>query len=211
MVPSIRTNALLPHELSEICGRRGARLIHFSTDCIFSGQRGNYGEDDVADAMDIYGRTKFLGEVTSPNAITLRTSIIGRELIHSQSLLEWFLAQNHRRIFGYRRALYSGVTTNRLADVVGDLIEKEPHLNGLYQVTGQTVSKFELLTLLREAYQLDVEILPDDQFVCDRSMRGDKFRAATGYLSPPWPELAAELASDETPYHEWRTVHNETL
>jgi dTDP-4-dehydrorhamnose reductase len=210
-VPSILTNALLPHQLSEICGRWDARLIHFSTDCVFSGKRGNYREDDIADAADFYGRTKSLGEVTNCNALTLRTSIIGRELVHFQSLLEWFLSQNRQRVCGYRRALFSGVTANQLADRVGDLIEEHPNLCGLYQVASQTISKFDLLCLLREAYELDIEILPDDDLFCDRSLRGDKFEAATGYICPPWPELVAQLANDDTPYEEWRTVKNEVL
>jgi dTDP-4-dehydrorhamnose reductase len=212
-VPSILTNALLPHQLSRLCGQSGARLITFSTDCVFSGKRGNYREGDPADAQDLYGRTKSLGELAndSGNALTLRTSIIGRELVHSESLLEWLLDQNHRRVYGYKRALFSGVTTHRLADLVGDLIEKHPNLCGLYHVAGQTISKFDLLCLLRETYELDIEILPDEEFVCDRSLRGDKLEAATGYLCPPWPELVDQLGSDQTPYDEWRTVKNEVL
>jgi dTDP-4-dehydrorhamnose reductase len=210
-VPSIFTNALLPHQLSEICQRWGARFIHFSTDCVFSGKRGDYRESDVADAADLYGRTKSLGEVANGNALTLRTSIIGRELVHFQSLLEWFLTQNHQRVCGYRHALFSGLTTNQLGDLVGDLIEKHPDLCGLYHVASQTISKFDLLCLLRDAYELDIEILPDDRFFCDRSLRGDKFEATTGYICPPWRELVAQLANDDTPYEEWRTVKNEVL
>jgi dTDP-4-dehydrorhamnose reductase len=210
-VTSILTNALLPHQLSEICRRWDARLIHFSTDCVFSGNRGCYREDDITDATDLYGRTKSLGEVISGNALTLRTSIIGRELIHSQSLLEWFLTQNHQRVSGFRRALFSGLTTNRLADLVGDLVERHPNLCGLYQVASQTISKFDLLCLLRDAYELEIEIFPDDEFFCDRSLRGDKFEAVTGYVSPHWRDLTAQLANDETPYEEWRTVKNEAL
>jgi dTDP-4-dehydrorhamnose reductase len=210
-VPSILTNALLPHQLSEICGRWDARLIHFSTDCVFSGKRGNYREDDIADAADLYGRTKCLGEVANGNALTLRTSIIGRELVHFQSLLEWLLNEKHRRVYGYKRALFSGLTTNRLADIVSDLIEKHPNLCGLYHISSQTISKFDLLCLIREAYKLDIEILPDEDFFCDRSLSGLKFEAATGYVRPTWPELLAQLADDETPYDEWREVTNEVL
>jgi len=211
VVTSILTNALLPHQLSEICRRWDARLIHFSTDCVFSGNRGCYREDDITDATDLYGRTKSLGEVISGNALTLRTSIIGRELIHSQSLLEWFLTQNHQRVSGFRHALFSGLTTNRLADLVGDLVERHPNLCGLYQVASQTISKFDLLCLLRDAYELEIEIFPDDEFFCDRSLRGDKFEAATSYVSPHWRDLTAQLANDDTPYEEWRTVKNEAL
>jgi dTDP-4-dehydrorhamnose reductase len=210
-VPSIYINSLLPHLLLETCERMGAKLIHVSTDCVFSGKKGNYREDDLPDAEDLYGRTKFLGEVTSGSALTLRTSIIGRELLHSESLLEWFLSQNHKRVSGYKRALFSGVTTNHLAKVVGDLISNHPNLSGLYNVASQTISKFDLLCLLREAYDLDIEILPKDEFSCDRSLRGEKFDAATGYTCAPWPEMVAQLASDDTPYNEWRAVKNEVL
>jgi dTDP-4-dehydrorhamnose reductase len=197
-VASITVNSLLPHKLAENCRQWGGRLIHFSTDCVFSGSRGGYREEDFADAEDLYGRTKSLGEVTADNTLTLRTSIIGREVVHFTSLLEWFLSQNHGKVKGYKKAFYSGVTTNWLAEVVSNLIETRPDLSGLYQITGPTISKFDLLCVLREAYDLDIEILPDDEFWCDRSMVGEKFERATGYVCPPWRELAAQLAEDAT-------------
>jgi dTDP-4-dehydrorhamnose reductase len=200
VVPSIIINALLPHQLAQICDRWGGRLIHFSTDCVFSGKRGNYQEEDFADAEDVYGRTKYLGEVTTGRAITLRTSIIGRELLHQDSLLEWFLRQDRKCISGYTRAMYSGITTNYMARVVQNLIDELPDVCGLYQVTSKTISKYDLLVLLCQAYKLDVDITPDPNFVCDRSMKGDKFSRATGYVCPPWPELVAELANDDTRY-----------
>jgi dTDP-4-dehydrorhamnose reductase len=203
-IPSITLNALLPHKLAETCQEWGGRLIHFSTDCVFSGRRGGYTEDDLADAEDLYGRTKYLGEVAADNAVTLRTSIIGRELTHHQSLLEWFLRQDHATVRGFTLARYSGTTTNRLAEVVGDIIEYHPALSGLYQVTGQTISKHDLLCLIRDAYKMDVEIIPDETVLCDRSMKGDRFRRATGHASPPWTELIAQLANDPTPYENWR-------
>lgn len=210
-IPSITINALLPHMLARWCERRNGRLIHFSTDCVFSGQRGNYSEDDVADACDLYGRTKYLGEVSGRTALTLRTSIIGRELEHFQSLVEWFLRQNGGRVRGYTRALYSGVTTNYLAGLVGRIIEEHCPLHGLYQVTAATISKFEILCLLRDVYRKDVEIVPDDTFFCDRSMQGNKVIAATGYRTPPWPELMAQLADDRTPYEQWRRNVQQTI
>lgn len=205
-IPSIAINALLPHLLAAWLERWNGRLIHFSTDCVFSGQRGAYSEADVADATDLYGRTKFLGEVHAHNALTLRTSIIGRELEHFQSLLEWFLsrAEAGAPAKGFTRAVYSGVTTNYLADLVARLIEDHPRLHGLYQVTAPAISKFELLRLLRDAYGKNIEIVADDSVFCDRSMNGDKFIAATGYRSPAWPELVAQLARDTTPYEQWR-------
>ena len=209
-VPSIKINALLPHRLAEVCSEWGGRLIHFSTDCVFSGERGNYTEEDESDAKDLYGKTKYLGEVATANALTLRTSIIGRELTHYKSLLDWFLSQDGTTVRGFKRALYSGVTTNHLADVVADLITHQPTLSGLYQVTGQTISKYDLLCLLRAAWELQIEIIPDETFVCDRSMRGHKFQQATDYIAPSWPELVAQLVADTTPYQKWRTENATT-
>jgi len=203
-VPSITLNALLPHKLAEFAEEWDGKVIHFSTDCVFSGKRGGYTEDDPSDAEDLYGKSKYLGEATAGNAITLRTSIIGRELSHFRSLLEWFLAQKGKTIRGFRRVIYSGVTTNYLARRVGDLIGDHPHLSGLYQVTSAPISKHDLLCLLRDAFRLDVKIVPDEQEVSDRSMVGDRFMKATGYVCPPWPDLASDLADDPTPYGKWR-------
>lgn len=208
MLPSIAVNSLLPLWLATYCASWGGRLIHISTDCVFSGKgnpgKDGYTEDDPSDAEDLYGKTKHLGEVVADNAVTLRTSIIGRELFNRSSLLEWFLSQHRKQVNGFRNALYSGVTTNHLAEVIGDVIQFHHSLSGLYQVTSRTIPKYDLLCLLRDAYKLDVEIVSDETFHCDRSMVGDKFRRATGYACPPWPQLAAQLASDITPYEHWR-------
>jgi dTDP-4-dehydrorhamnose reductase len=203
-IPSITLNSLLPHELAAAAAGWGGRVIHFSTDCVFSGRRGGYSETDASDAEDLYGRSKFLGEVATDNALTLRTSIIGRELSEFKSLLEWFLAQEGKTVRGFRRVLYSGVTTTYLARVVGDLIERHPALSGLYQVTGHTLSKHDLLVALRDAFRRNIEIVPDSTEVSDRSMIGDRFHAATGITCPSWSDLAAELATDPTPYDRWR-------
>jgi dTDP-4-dehydrorhamnose reductase len=203
-IQSITINSLLPHKLARACKMWGGRLIHFSTDCVFSGKRGGYTELDLSDAEDLYGKTKFLGEVGYENSLTLRTSIIGRELRYFKSLLEWFLSQHQQKVRGYKRALYSGVTTNYLAEVVRAILYQHPQLSGLYQVTGETISKYDLLCLLRDANNLDIEVVPDENVICDRSMKGDKFRRTTGYQCPSWPELVAELANDPTPYETWR-------
>lgn len=202
-IPSILINSLLPHRLSEIAAGWGGRVIHFSTDCVFNGRKGAYSEQDPSDAEDLYGRTKFLGETAAPNALTLRTSIIGRELVEHRSLVDWFLSQNGRRVRGFRKAIYSGVTTNHLAETVADIIEKKTDLSGLYQVASEPISKFDLLQLLQDAYRLSIEIEPDDTEVCDRSMLGVKFRIATGLTCPDWPELVRRLTADPTPYERW--------
>ena len=199
-IPSLTVNALLPHQLAQAAAVRGGRLIHFSTDCVFSGRKGRYTEADLSDAEDLYGRTKFLGEVAGPNALTLRTSIIGREVNHHRSLLDWFLLGAHTKVRGYRRVWWSGVTTNHLAGLVGDLIERHPSLDGLYQVSSGRISKYDLLCMVREAFDVRVEVEPDDGPVNDRSLDGSRFAAAVGYRCPPWEGLIAQLVNDPTPY-----------
>jgi dTDP-4-dehydrorhamnose reductase len=179
-------------------------VIHFSTDCVFSGREGNYTEESPSDAEDLYGKSKYLGEVTAGNALTLRTSIIGRELANFRSLLEWLISQDGKTVRGFRRVVYSGVTTNYLAQLVGNLITDHPALSGLYQVTSPPVSKHDLLCMIRDAYGLTIDIVPDEREVSDRSMVGEKFRKATGYPPPEWPGLIKQLVSDPTPYRDWR-------
>jgi dTDP-4-dehydrorhamnose reductase len=202
-VPSITLNSLLPHLLAEWAATWGGQLIHFSTDCVFSGKKGNYSEDDPSDAEDLYGKSKFLGEVASQNALTLRTSIIGRELRHFTSLLEWFLAHQGKKVKGFRQVIYSGVTTNHIAGLVGKIINDHPGLSGLYQVTAPVIAKNDLLTRIRDAYKLNIEIVPEDREVSDRSMVGKRFLQATGYKEPAWDDLIRQLFEDETPYEQW--------
>lgn len=204
-IPSITVNALLPHRLAAICETINARLIHFSTDCVFSGAKGSYVETDSSDATDLYGRTKFLGEVGEHPALTLRSSIIGRELTHFSSLLEWFLAQDGGRVRGYRQALYSGLTTNCMAALVGDLIEHHPDLTGLFHVAGPRISKYDLLVEVRDAFGLSVEVEPDDEVVIDRTLDAKRFTEVTGFVPPTWEEMVSELANDPTPYESWRS------
>jgi len=207
---AITINALLPHRVAAVAAEWDGRVIHFSTDCVFSGRRGRYREEDEPDATDLYGKTKYLGELVAPNTVTLRTSFIGRELQHRQSLLEWFLAQEHQRVRGYRQVWWSGVTTNHLAGVVADLIERHPGLAGLYHLSSGRISKYELLCKLREGLGLDVAVEPDDSVVSDRSLDGSRFARATGYQSPPWETLIAELAADPTPYDAWAGAHEDS-
>jgi dTDP-4-dehydrorhamnose reductase len=198
--PAIRVNALFPHELYEIARAAGARFLHFSTDCVFRGDRGNYTEDDPSDALDIYGRTKFLGEVDGPGALTLRTSIVGRQLRGQESLIEWFLRQPPGTVAGYTNAVYSGVTTDHLADLVAAVISRHPGLEGVYHVAGPVISKFELLTVVRDVLGTDVTILPDDDYRLDRSLNDQRFREVTSLQTPPWKEMILEMASNPIPY-----------
>lgn len=200
---SISLNALLPHRVSLICRTAGIRMIHISTDCVFSGRKGSYVETDQSDAEDLYGRTKFLGEVHYPHTVTLRTSIIGQELKTRLGLIEWFLAQTGA-IKGYQKAIFTGVTTDELSRIIMDHVIPHPELSGLYHVSTDPISKYDLLLLAREAYQKDITILPDQEFLCDRSLDSTLFRDATGYQPPAWPEMIRGMASHASFYERLR-------
>ncbi len=202
--PSILLNAWLPHRLAEWTAANGARLITISTDCVFDGKQGGYSETEAPDAVDMYGRTKALGEVVDGNALTIRTSFVGRELAHGTELLEWFLAQRGKTVKGFRGALYSGISTLYCAEVIGDVIEKFPQLSGLYQVTSQVITKYDLLCSARDAFGIKVNIEPDDTVAIKRNLNGEKFRRATGLETPLWSTMMNEMAADPTPYDDWR-------
>jgi dTDP-4-dehydrorhamnose reductase len=166
----------------------GSRLIHISTDCVFSGEKGGYVESDFADAKDVYGKSKALGEIDCPKAITLRTSTIGHELNSAYGLLDWFLSQDeHCR--GFRRAIFSGLPTVVLAQIIRDVVIPRKELSGIYHVAAQPINKYDLLKLIATEYGKSISIRPDDSFVLDRSLSAAKFNAATGYIPPEWPEL----------------------
>jgi dTDP-4-dehydrorhamnose reductase len=203
-ITALTINSLFPHRLAALAQATGCRLITLSTDCVFNGRRGMYTEDDAADAEDLYGRTKFLGEATGAQSLTLRTSIIGRELESAHSLVEWFLSNRGGKVKGYTKAIYTGFPTVIMAEIIADLIEKHPHLSGLYHVSSEPVNKFELLGLMRDAYQAQIEIEPDTDFQIDRSLDSSRFREATGFKPLSWPEMIAAMAADPTPYDEWR-------
>ena len=190
----VRANALFPHELAAACERRGAHLVHVSTDCVFAGDRGGYAEDDRPDPADLYGRSKLAGEPEGEGVLTLRTSMLGRELDRSSGLLEWFLGVRGEA-GGYPRAVFSGPTTPVLARLIGDLIERHPELDGIWHVGAEPISKFDLLTLVRDAFGLEVELVPDPSVEIDRSLDSSRLRAATGWEAPGWYEMVEELAN----------------
>lgn len=198
-------NAQFPHHLERLCRPAGVRLLHFSTDCVFSGRKGDYVEDDVADADDLYGRSKFEGEVNGQGSLTLRSSIIGRELRSSHGLVEWFLRQNGK-VRGFTRAIFSGFTTLALARIVGDVIERHPQLSGVYNVSSAAITKHDLLVRLREAYGLKVEIEPWPEPALDRSLNSRRFREATGLVPDSWEQMITEMAHDSSPYESWRSI-----
>lgn len=194
---TIPINAILPHRLARLCALLGARLIHVSTDCVFTGRQGDYRESDPADAEDLYGRSKLLGEVDYPNAITLRTSIIGRELASRNGLIEWFLHERGR-VRGFSEAIFSGLTTDELTRVIVEHVLPRPELHGVYHVSTDPISKYDLLQVAKSAYELPTEIERDAGVVIDRSLNSARFREATGYAPPSWPRLITRMRSLET-------------
>lgn len=193
-VPALLMNALLPHRLGALCSISQARLIHISTDCVFSGEKGNYCESDKPDATDVYGKTKHLGEVAGPGLVTLRTSTIGHEMGTRFGLLEWFLVQEQCK--GYRKAVFSGLPTVEFARVVRDVVIPDLSLEGLYHVGAEAINKEALLRLIARIYRRPIDIESDDEVVIDRSLDSTHFFAATGYRAPGWPELIEAMYQD---------------
>lgn len=200
---AVSLNSLLPHRLARLCGESGARLVHVSTDCVFDGARGGYRESDRPDAIDLYGRSKALGETTAgqPGAVTLRTSFVGRELGRpTHGLLEWLLAHAGGVVDGWARAIYSGLTSLELARVIRRVVDRHAGLTGVYHVGGAPISKYDLLGVMVETYGLELEIRRTVEPVIDRSLVSERFERATGYRAPSWNEMIREMFDDPTPY-----------
>jgi len=189
---AIPINSMLPHRLARICELYGARMVHMSTDCVFAGDKGGYAESDLSDAKDLYGKTKYLGEVAYPHTITLRTSIIGHELHCAHGLVEWFLLQ-HERCKGYTRTIFSGLPTVVLSQIIRDILIPRADLHGVYHVAARPISKYDLLKLIADIYGKAIEITPDDQVVNDRSLNADRFSLATDYVAPGWSDLVRSM------------------
>lgn len=186
-------NAMLPHRLARLCKLAGARLIHISTDCVFSGRQGMYLESDPSDAEDLYGKSKYIGELHDvSHAITLRTSIIGHEMNTNHALVDWFLSQEGS-VKGFTKATFSGLPTVELARVIKEFVIPHPQLYGLYHVAADPINKFRLLNLVAAQYGKQIEIKPDDALSINRSLDGSRFREATGYVAPDWPELVQRM------------------
>lgn len=203
-VTTLLINSVLPNQLADIASKLGSRLIQISTDCVFDGARGMYTEDDRPDATDLYGKSKHLGEVGGENCLTLRTSIIGRELFTGHSLLEWIISNRGKKVDGYANAVFSGFPTIVLADIISTLITEHPKLSGVYHVSSDPINKFDLLNLINKSYNLGMEIKRSEDFRIDRSLDSTKFRKVTGFSPAPWVSMIETMADDETPYEDWR-------
>lgn len=201
----IKVNSLLPHFLFNFCKLHGSKFIHFSTDCVFNGSKGNYIENDIPDANDIYGRSKLLGEIYDENAITLRTSIIGPQIFGNHSLLEWFLSQRNP-IHGFKNAIFSGLTTYEVSKLIHKIIEQNIKLDGLFHLSMEAISKYELLNIFRDIFNHNIDIYKDTNFVIDRSLNSSKFRSQLGYTPPSWHESINDLYNNTIKYKEFYNV-----
>lgn len=198
-IPSITLNALFPHQVAELCRERSITFLQVSTDCVFSGLKGRYTEADIPDPIDLYGRSKLLGEIDDGSALTLRTSIVGRELGAGLGLVEWFLGHAGGHVRGYANAIFSGLTTAALSRIIAGIIEGGT-LRGIWHVSSDAIAKYDLLLKLNEAFQNRATIDRDEQFRCDRSLLSERFWLETGLARPTWPQMIDELAADPTPY-----------
>ena len=202
-VPSILINSLFPHQLAELCVEHGIRVLHFSTDCVFSGKKGGYGLYDEHDAKDLYGRTKSLGELDENEGVTIRSSIIGRELDSSHGLMEWLVSNRGKTVRGFSSAIFSGFTTHEMANIV-EIVLNRPDLKGIQQVASTPISKFDLITMISRSLQLNVTVEPYSDFRCDRSLNGSEFELGTGYRPPSWEPMIGAMAKDWYAYDELR-------
>lgn len=199
-------NSYLPHLLAEYCEKFNSKLVHISTDCVFNGEKGDYKESDFSDAKDLYGRSKFLGEINYGNSLTIRTSIIGHELFTNYSLVDWFLSQNGKKVNGFYYAIYTGLPTITFAEIVGKILNEYFDLNGLIQVSSKKINKYHLLNIIKERYSLNIKVDKDVEFKCNRSLDSSKFRTLTNIEIPNWEELITKMYIDykETRYEKWK-------
>lgn len=195
-VLSVEVNGMLPHLLARLCRAHGAQLVHLSTDCVFSGKKGNYTEGDRPDPEDVYGFSKLIGEAAGRGALTLRTSMIGQELKRKTSLVEWFLSQRGKSVKGWRKAIFSGFTTAEMSRLIETIVTRHPGAHGTYHVSAEPISKFDLLSGIETRIRSGTAIAPDDSVHCDRSLDSTRFRSEFGYAPPAWGTMLDELAAD---------------
>lgn len=193
----LEVNSLMPHRLKCWSAQNNAYLVHFSTDCVFDGAIGEYTENSPPSAKDNYGKTKYLGEVLGPRCLTLRGSMIGRELYGKTELLEWALAQRGKTIKGYANALYSGVTTSIMAELVTRILKLPSRLEGVYQVSSEPISKLDLLRKINHVFDLKMQIDEDCSYVSKKDLNSSKIRREIGFVCPSWDEMINQLAAEK--------------
>ena len=202
----VYVNSYFPHYLAQLAKNKKIKIINFSTDCVYSGIKGNYKENDIHDATDIYGKSKSMGEIDYENHLTIRTSIIGHELFTNYSLVDWFLSNRNKEVSGYKNAIYTGLPTRFLSDIIVKIIENYPKLFGIYNVGSERINKFSLLKKIGKKYNSNIEITENDNFLCNRSFLSDKFKNVTNIKIPSWDELIDIMYNDflETNYKLWK-------
>ncbi len=197
MEKCIQINSMLPHRLATWGGSNNCKVIHFSTDCVFDGKKGNYSEKDIPTAEDLYGQSKFLGELNYSNALTMRLSIVGREIEGKTELVEWLLSQKGKTVKGFSKVLYSGLTTNVVASEIVKIMKQQPDISGTYQLASEIISKYELLKILNDVYQNQTEIQEKSDYVSDKTLNCDRYSVATGFKKPSWKEMILEMKQQE--------------
>ena len=200
-IKALTVNSVFPHQLANWAQNSGKKVIHFSTDCVFDGKTGNYNETSLTTAEDMYGRTKALGELKYERTLTIRSSFIGQELFGKTELLEWFLSQNGKQIKGFRNTFYSGVSTIFMAHVIRDIILNFPDLSGLYNLAPEKpISKFDLLSIAKTAFNVKVDIIPEDEHAHLPTLDGSKLRTKMNLVVPSWQSMMNELSSNRDYY-----------
>lgn len=190
----IRVNSLFPNLLDSYCREHQVRLIHFSTDCVFSGRQGGYRESDIADPVDLYGKSKLLGELTASSALTIRTSFFGLENESKYGLIEWFLGQRNCQVQGYTDAIYSGLLTNDVGEFVAGLIREKSGLSGLWHLSSEPISKYDLLQMIASRCpELRIEVIPFRGPKIDRSLDSTRLRQRMLVPEKKWDDVVEEL------------------
>jgi len=189
-------NSKLPHILADWAIINNRKLIHLSTDCVFSGKTGNYIDDSYHDATDLYGRSKSLGEVNNKNTLTIRTSLIGREIFNFTELFEWFYRNKGGKVSGYDNVIYSGLTTIRLGKILEKIINDFPNLIGIYNFSSEPITKYSLLNLINKHFELGVQIFKDTKIKSNKVLISKKFTEITAINPPNWNDLILEFKED---------------
>ena len=193
-------NAEFPHHLAQVANHQGARVIHISTDCVFSGDKGNYVETDTPDPVDVYGKSKLFGELNDVKNLTLRSSHIGRELTIRKSFIEWLLSQKSGHVEGYGHAIYSGLTSQELARLISELLNAKKGITGMFHVSSQPISKLEIINKLNELLNLEIDVTSDSKVQINRSLNSDKFRLATNLIPNNWDKMLSDFCKDQKNY-----------
>ena len=190
---TVLLNTKMPIYLSELCKLNKIYLLHISSDCVFSGKKGNYTDNSYKDAKDLYGLSKKEGEVKNKFTTTIRTSFIGPELNTKKSLLSWFLSEK-KFVRGYSKAFFSGITSLEVCRIIYNyFIKKNILQNKIINIGSRRISKFTLLTKIRKIFKKDINIVRYQNFIIDRSLDSKKFRKLTSYKMVKWDKMLLEL------------------